>query len=109
MHELSIAQSVVEAVTERLPDRQVSYVALQVGKLSGIEPDALRFCYELVTVDTTLAGSVLEIDEPVGVARCEECQADFRLDTPILLCACGSANVRVVSGDQLVISSVKVA
>jgi hydrogenase nickel incorporation protein HypA/HybF len=109
MHELSLAQSVVDAVLERLPDAVISSVVLQVGKLSGIAPDALRFCFELVTVDTALSGAVLEISQPDGLARCQDCQEDFELDSLILLCACGSADVQIVSGDQLLISSVKVA
>lgn len=109
MHELAIAESVVDAVLDRLPDKRITHIALQVGRLSGIAPDALRFCFELATADTALDGAALEITEPPGSAHCDACEADFALDTPILLCACGSAEVRVVSGDQLLISSVKVA
>lgn len=109
MHELAVAQSVVDAVLGRLPDARISCVALQVGKLSGIAPDALRFCFELVTADTALDGATLEISEPSGMAHCRDCEADFPLVGPILLCDCGSADVRVVSGDQLLISSVRAA
>jgi hydrogenase nickel incorporation protein HypA/HybF len=109
MHELAIAQSVVDAVLEKLPDATISSVALQVGKLSGIAPDALRFCFELVTAETGLAGASLEISQPDGLARCGACRADFALNNLILLCACGSADVSILSGDQLLISSVKVA
>jgi len=109
MHELAIAQSVVDAVAQRLPEARITCVALEVGKLSGIAPDALRFCFELVTSDTTLDGAALEITEPAGLARCEACHTEFALDRLILLCECGSADVHVVSGDQLLITSVKVA
>ncbi|MEP6598921.1 MAG: hydrogenase maturation nickel metallochaperone HypA [Actinomycetota bacterium] len=109
MHELAIAESVVDAVVDRLPDARITCVALQVGKLSGIAPDALRFCFELITADTALDGAALEISEPAGVAHCDSCETEFVLDSPILLCACGSAEVHVISGDQLLISSVKVA
>jgi hydrogenase nickel incorporation protein HypA/HybF len=109
MHELSIAQSVVDAVLERLPDAVVSSVVLQVGKLSGIAPDALRFCFELVAADTPLAGAVLQISQPDGLARCQACQQNFETNSLILLCACGSADVQILSGNQLLISSVRVA
>ncbi len=109
MHELAIAQSVVDAVAERLPAARITCVALEVGKLSGIAPDALRFCFELVASDTGLAGAALEISEPAGLARCETCRTEFALDSLILLCGCGSADVHVVSGDQLLINSVRVA
>ena len=109
MHELAIAQDMVDAVLDRLPDAPIAEVRLTVGQLSGIAADALRFCFELVTADTALEGAHLFIDEPAGAARCDACGAEFRLEHLILLCACGSANVHIVSGDQLLINSVKVA
>ncbi len=109
MHELAITQSVVEAVMAKLPDEQITVVRLDVGTLSGIEPDALRFCFELVTAGTTLEGAELEIARPRGRAHCRRCAVHFDLDVPILLCACGSADVEVESGQELAIRSVQVA
>ncbi len=109
MHELAIIQGVVDQVTDRLGERHVSAVHLSIGKLSGVVPDALRFCFELATVGTTLAGAVLDIDEPDGLAVCRSCGAEFALTGPILLCACGSADVNVIGGRELLIRSVKVA
>ena len=69
MHELSITQSVVTTITGRLGERTVRRVRLEVGRLSGIVPDAMRFCFDMVTAGTTCEGAVLEIDEPPGRAR----------------------------------------
>lgn len=109
MHELSIAQSVVEAVTERADGRKVISVRLQVGRLSGVVPDALRFSFDIVTEGTSAAGAALLIDEPGGRASCRSCGSDFELADPLLLCPCGSADVEVVSGRELLISSMEVA
>lgn len=109
MHELAITQSVVDAVLAKLPDERITLVSLDIGTLSGIEPDALRFCFELVTAGTALDGAALEIARPRGRAHCRRCAADFDLDTAILLCACGSADVEVQSGRELTIRSVRVA
>ena len=38
MHELSITQSVVDAVTRRMGDARVRRVRLEVGRLSGLVP-----------------------------------------------------------------------
>ncbi len=107
MHELSIAESVVEAVLERTGDRPVTVIRLQVGRLSGVVPDALIFCFELATEGTTLQGAVLQIDIPDGRAHCRDCQADFDLADLILLCDCGSADVDVLAGRELQIKSVE--
>ena len=110
MHELAIAQGLVDGVTERLPGRRITSVRVEIGALSGVVPDALRFCFSLATEGTPLAGADLEISEPAAKCECVVCGQSFEPeDGRILLCPCGSANVTVVSGQQLQITSVKVA
>ncbi|MDX6297027.1 MAG: hydrogenase nickel incorporation protein HypA/HybF [Nocardioidaceae bacterium] len=108
MHELAITESVVDAVLERTGDRQVTTVRLKIGRLAGVVPDAMRFCFDLVTAGTSLEGAVLEIEEPAGQARCRSCGDVFRLSDLILLCPCGSADVQVLAGRELLVSSVEV-
>jgi hydrogenase nickel incorporation protein HypA/HybF len=109
MHELAISQSVVDAVLERTGDARVTVLRLDVGRLSGVVPDALRFCFDLVVEGTPLEGARLLIDEPAGRAHCRDCGADFGIDVPILLCPCGSADVQVTAGSDLLVRSVEVA
>jgi hydrogenase nickel incorporation protein HypA/HybF len=108
MHELAIAESVVESVLERTGDRHVTTVRLLVGRLAGVVPDALMFCFELATAGTPLEGAELQIEQPTGRAHCHECDQDFSVDDLILLCDCGSADVEVVAGDELQVKSVEV-
>lgn len=108
MHELSITQSVVDAVLERLPDTPIAGVRLEIGKLSGIVPDSVRFCFDLVVEGTPLQGARLDIDEPGGRGRCVDCGTEFEVADQFLLCPCGSANVEVLAGQQLRIRSVEV-
>ena len=107
MHELAITQSVVDMVRDRTADRRVSTVRLQVGRLSGVVPDAMLFCYELVTAGTPLAGSTLEIDQTPGQAHCRTCGDEIALTDLILLCPCGSADVEVTAGKELQVISVQ--
>jgi hydrogenase nickel incorporation protein HypA/HybF len=109
MHELAITQGVVDAVTERTGDAPVACVRLRVGRLAGVVPDAMRFCFELVTAGTPLDGAVLEFDQPEGRGRCRTCGADFVLPDLILLCSCGSADVEVLAGRELAVASVVMA
>jgi hydrogenase nickel incorporation protein HypA/HybF len=108
VHELSITQSVVTAVTQRLHDAQVRRIRLEVGRLSGLVPDAVRFCFEMVATGTTCEGAALEIDEPPGLARCRTCGADFETGEVLPLCECGSADVEVRGGRELRIREVEV-
>ena len=107
MHELAITQSVVDMVVERTAGRQVSLVRLEVGGLSGVVPDAMEFCYELLISGTPLEGSTLVIDQTRGAAHCRSCGRDFALSDLILLCPCGSADVDVLAGRELKVLSVE--
>jgi len=109
VHELSITQGVVDAVTARTGSAAVASVRVRVGRLSGVVPDAMRFCFELVTEGTPLAGARLEIDEPDGRGHCRSCDEEIALRDLVLLCPCGSADVEVVAGRELAVASVEVA
>ena len=109
MHELAIVEGVVDTVTERLPDAKISCVRLEIGALSGVVADALRFSFELATEGTNLQGATLEITEIPARCRCGACGRGFAPDGPILLCDCGSADAEVLAGQELKIAAVMVA
>ena len=109
MHELGITEAVVATVTERVPDARVTAVRLEIGALTGVVADSVRFCFDLVTEGTRLEGAALDIDEPAALYRCRECRAEFAPDWPIVLCPCGSADADVLAGNELRILSVQVA
>ena len=109
MHELAITQGVVDALTERTGTAPVTSVRVRVGRLAGVVPEAMRFCFELVTAGTPLDGATLEIEQPEGRGRCRSCGAEFELRDLVLLCGCGSADVAVVAGRELAVASVVLA
>ncbi|WP_328535366.1 hydrogenase maturation nickel metallochaperone HypA/HybF [Streptomyces sp. NBC_00344] len=108
MHELSITQSVVDAVCERAAGRPVHSVRVQVGMLTAVVADSMQFCFDLVTEGTVAEGARLEIDQPPGTGRCRLCDTVFALTDLVLLCPCGSVDVEVMSGRELQIVSMRV-
>ena len=96
-------------MTQRLPDTKITRVHLEIGALSGVVADSIRFCFDLATEGTGLAGAQLDITEPPARCRCRSCGSEFGPDGPIVLCPCGSPDVAVLSGEQLKILSVSVA
>jgi hydrogenase nickel incorporation protein HypA/HybF len=109
MHELAITESVVAAVRDHVGPAHVIRVQLQIGKLSGVVPESVRFCFDVCTQGTTLAGATLDIVETPGRAQCRDCQAAVEVDDPIALCGCGSANLQFLAGQELRITEVEVA
>jgi hydrogenase nickel incorporation protein HypA/HybF len=109
LHELAIIEGVLDTVTARLGDAKVACVRLEIGELSGVVEDALRFSFDLATEGTTLQGASLEITQVPGRCRCRACGSEFSPGGMIMLCSCGSADAEVLSGQELTIASVKVA
>ncbi len=76
MHELSLAESVVDLVDYRARREgcnRVKTVRLEIGRLSGVEPEAMRFCFDEVASGTLAEGASLDIIEQDGRAWCFDC------------------------------------
>jgi len=114
MHELAVAEALVELVAEEVaregPVRVVS-VRVRAGALCGVEPAALRFAFDAATAGTPLAGSTLHVDEVPAAVFCEVCRLEH--DLPAVNClrcpACASATARVVRGKELEVVAVEVS
>lgn len=109
MHELSLMRSIVGTCVERAEGRRVKSVRLRVGALSGVEVHALRFCFDVCTEGTVLAGAALTIDEVPGRAECRACGERVALERFVAVCPCEKrARLTVLSGDELLIDSMEV-
>jgi hydrogenase nickel incorporation protein HypA/HybF len=108
MHELAIAESIVDAVCERAAGRPVHRVTVRIGALTAVVPEAMRFCFDLAVEGTVADGAALEIERRAGAARCRDCGAEVELPDLIVLCPCGSADLAVTAGRELQIVSMEV-
>ncbi len=109
VHELGITETIVRTISDRLGDQQVVRVTLVVGRLSGVVADSVRFCFDVCTQNTTLAGAALEVVDVMGRARCRVCGTEFDVPDLLVLCPCGSADAAVVAGEELLIRDVEVS
>ena len=105
MHEMGIASSILDGVAaevRRRPGVRPLKVGVRVGELAGLDPDALRFAFEALTIDTPLAGLELDIEYCASRSRCRDCSQEFEVRNFELLCpACGSMSTDRISGDEL--------
>jgi hydrogenase nickel incorporation protein HypA/HybF len=104
VHELSVAESLVALVEERLPPgaARVKAVDLRLGALAGVVRGALEFCYGVATEGTALAGSTLRIEEVPVVVHCQVCGLDRALDGPALRCpVCATLSGDIRQGREL--------
>ncbi|MCI0701827.1 MAG: hydrogenase maturation nickel metallochaperone HypA [Planctomycetia bacterium] len=101
MHELGITQEVVAIAEEHAKGQRIARVVLEIGKLSGVFPDAVRFCFELCAEGTAVEGAKLEIVETPGRARCRACNNEVPLEKPFGECSCGCTDLEWLAGDEL--------
>lgn len=111
MHELSVAQALVEQIAELAKQHgasRVHLIRLRIGPLAGVVPDLLATSFPLAAAGTLAEPARLEwVDAPVRV-RCTQCGAETEASVNRLVCgACGDWQTRVVSGDELILESVE--
>ena len=102
VHEMGIALKVLEiaeaSIPQALPDARVTKVFLTVGRLAAVVPDSLRFCFEVASQRTRLAGAELVIEEVAVRARCKACGHGWSIETAAFRCpACESGGIDIVS------------
>lgn len=113
MHELSIAQSIVDAVETRATECKatlVKSVRLRIGEANSIVPDSLTFCFDMLTsLDPMLAGAQLLIDNVPHRARCSHCAIDFPVQNFVVQCpTCGKWSNDIISGTELQILDMEI-
>lgn len=112
MHELSVTQNIVEIAVERAVQEgfnKVKSVSLEIGKMSGVMPEAVEFCYDLVTKGTIAEGSQLNIEIKEAVGYCKECRIRFNSEYMFYLCPeCEGVDIEFISGKELKIKDMEV-
>ncbi|OAA24010.1 hydrogenase nickel incorporation protein HypA/HybF [Frankia sp. EI5c] len=109
MHELSVTVGLVDMIAERIPAGvRVSRVRLEIGRLSGVMVEPVRFCFDLVAAGTPLDGACLEVSQPPGWGRCRRCGDEVALPDLLTPCRCGSHEIDLTGGEQVRITAVEV-
>ena len=113
MHEMAIAESVLEIVlaTDRgSAAARVATVWLELGALSHVEARALAFCFDAVTRGSPAEGAALEILTLPGEAWCMPCGDRVALAKLGEPCPrCGSFQLQVLCGEEMRVKEIAIA
>ncbi len=112
MHELSIALSLVETAVrhaERHGARGVSRVHLILGSLSGVEPEALTFCFPVAARTTLCEGAELALTIVPATGTCPGCGTRSDVSDLLAPCpSCGAWPLAVEGGRDMRLESLEV-
>jgi hydrogenase nickel incorporation protein HypA/HybF len=111
MHELSVAQSILDIVQQSVPQDEltdVRIVRVKLGTFSGVVADSLDFCFSAISAETSLAKAHLEFERIPFVVECRQCQKKFENDIGFVVCPeCGGVDTMVLSGRELQVTEIE--
>lgn len=111
MHELSVCQSLIDQLTEVVKEHhgtRVDKIYLQVGPLSGVEPQLLQSAFPLARVNSVASHAELIIHTAPVQVECSSCGHVTQTTANHLVCGqCGNWQTRLVSGNELLLERVE--
>lgn len=112
MHEMALCEGVLQVLESNAQTQQfqrVKTVWLEIGALSGVEVEAMRFCFDAVKNGTLANQAKLEIIEVPGAAWCMQCAKAVSVAQRFDACPdCGSYQLQVTDGDEMKIKELEV-
>ncbi|WP_332889080.1 hydrogenase maturation nickel metallochaperone HypA [Methyloprofundus sedimenti] len=109
---MSLCESVLEILEQQSRQQhysKVSRVWLEIGALSSVEPDAMRFCFDAVMQGSLAENARLEIVTVRGQAWCLQCNKNVLIEQRYDTCpACGGFQLQVNDGEQMRIKELEV-
>ncbi|QIG97785.1 MULTISPECIES: hydrogenase maturation nickel metallochaperone HypA [Bradyrhizobium] len=112
MHEMALCLGIIEIVEEEARRRSISQVrsiCLEIGALSHVAPEAIKFCFTAVATRTVADGAVLKIIEVPGMAWCMACSKSVEIALRAECCPyCGSYQLQITAGEQMRVKELEV-
>ncbi|WP_028864776.1 hydrogenase maturation nickel metallochaperone HypA [Psychromonas aquimarina] len=112
MHELSIAESIIDMIEDnalRHNFKKVTKITLEIGVLAGIEKSALFFCFDAAAQNTLAEGAELLIQDKPAKGICQNCFQQVITSSWYEPCRyCGQVGIEINEGEQMTIKSLQV-
>lgn len=112
MHELALAESILDAVSRELqayPGAIPVRIGVKVGVLAAVDVDALRFCFEIALRGTSWSRLQLDAEVVPGEVHCLACGHSMRTEAALLDCQrCGSTQTVMQGSDELDLTCLEV-
>lgn len=110
---MALAEGVLQLIEDAAREQdfaRVSAVWLEIGQLSGVEVEAMKFCFDAVTRDSIAAGATLEIIAVPGTGWCMACASTVPMAEVFGACPqCGGHQMQVTGGTEMRVKELEVA
>jgi len=111
VHELAVAQALVEQVDAVIDQHQASSattIRVRIGPLAGVVPELLASAFPLAAVGSRMEHAELEFAHASIRVRCQTCGLETEATMNRLICGtCGDWHTQIISGDELLLESVE--
>jgi hydrogenase nickel incorporation protein HypA/HybF len=112
MHELAVTENILDIALKHAKQAgaiKVTDIHLVIGNLSSIIDDSVSFYWDILTEDTICSESKLHFKRIPAKLECLECGEAYSIDSGLSPCLkCGSAKVKVISGEEFWLDSIEV-
>lgn len=109
---MSLCEGVIQILEDESKKQgfqRVKQVWLEIGTLSHVEPEAMRFCFEVVKHNTLAEQAKLTIIDIPGTAWCMVCGKNVSIQQRYDECPdCGGFQLQVTEGDEMKIKELEV-
>lgn len=113
MHEVALCEhllGLLEDAAQRHTFQRVKRIRLAIGQFACVDPDALRFAFDVVRRNTLAEQAEVEIDQPLGLVWCGDCACEVAVPTRLAPCpVCGGLALSPRGGDDLKLVELEVA
>lgn len=121
MHEISIAGAIIDAVLDAANKnnaKKVNEVFIEIGELTALNPDQLKFIFETITAGTVAEGAEYRIEVIRPMIRCRTCSYDGPIEffeklhffLPAVRCPeCGEPDVDIIAGRECCVKKIKIS
>jgi hydrogenase nickel incorporation protein HypA/HybF len=108
MHEMALAEGILEVVLDIARESPVKEVRVQAGALHAIVPESLEFSFQLAAQDTPAADAQLRIRKVDAIFQCGQCrEVTAQVASPFNCPLCGSSDVTFSAGDELLVEAIE--
>jgi hydrogenase nickel incorporation protein HypA/HybF len=121
MHEISIAGAIIDAVLDAAKKndaKKVEEVFLEIGELTALNPDQLKFIFETISAGTVAEGARYNIEIVKPLINCKKCSYNGPIEffeklhffLPIIKCPeCGEADIDIIAGRECCVKKIKIS